>query len=66
MASANYRNGMGQARRIDYLFHMGKRPHLPQECFRQTLFGESTALTAQSGSDHYGVHNTYILDPSQC
>ena len=61
-----YRNGMGQARRIDYLFLMGKRPNIPKECLRQALFGEPTALSVQPGSDHYGVLNTYIFDPSQC
>ncbi len=61
-----YRNGMGQARRIDYLFHMGKRPHLPNECLRQTLLGEPAALSAPSGSDHFGVLNTYMLDPLRC
>jgi endonuclease/exonuclease/phosphatase family metal-dependent hydrolase len=61
-----YRKGMGQARRIDYLFHMGKPPNLPQECLRQELLGTPTAVLAQPGSDHYGVMNTYVLDSSQC
>lgn len=60
-----YQDGMGQARRIDYLFHMGKGPHLPNECLRQTLLGESAALSTPSGSGHFGVLNRYILDPSQ-
>ncbi len=34
-------------------------------CLRQTLPGESTALSVQSGSDRYGVLNTYIFDPFQ-
>ncbi|MGD9727722.1 MAG: endonuclease/exonuclease/phosphatase family protein [Nitrospiraceae bacterium] len=61
----DFRSGMGQARRIDYLFHMGQLPK-PKACLRQALFGEPTALSAQPGSDHYGVLNTYVLDPSQC
>lgn len=61
----DYRNGMGQARRIDYLFHMGGIPQ-PKACLRQALFGEPTALSAQPGSDHYGVLNTYVFDPLQC
>lgn len=60
-----YRNGMGQARRIDYLFHMGKPPKL-KACLGQALFGEPTAFFGQPGSDHYGVLNTYDLDPAQC
>jgi endonuclease/exonuclease/phosphatase family metal-dependent hydrolase len=61
-----YRNGMGQARRIDYLFHMGKPANKLKECLRQELFGTHPAVSGQPGSDHYGVMNTYILDPSQC
>jgi len=61
----DYRNGMGQARRIDYLFHMGGIPQ-PKACVRQWLFGEPTAFSSQPGSDHYGVLNTYVFDPSQC
>ena len=61
----DYRNGMGQARRIDYLFHMGGISQ-PKACVRQGLFGEPTALSGQPGSDHYGVLNTYVFDPSQC
>lgn len=61
-----YRKAMGQARRIDYLFHMGTPPNTPQGCLRQQLFGTPTAVLAQPGSDHYGVMNTYIHDPSQC
>lgn len=61
-----YRRGMGQARRIDYLFHMGKPPNIPQECLRQELLGTPAAVVAQPASDHYGVINTYILDPTQC
>jgi len=62
----DYRNGMGQPRRIDFQFHMGKPPNKPHGCLRQALFGEATALSAQPGSDHYGVLNTYIINPSQC
>ena len=61
-----YRKGMGQARRIDFLFHMGKPANKPKECLRQELFGEPTAVSVQTGSDHYGVLNTYTLDPSHC
>ncbi|MFY4730293.1 endonuclease/exonuclease/phosphatase family protein [Nitrospira sp. BLG_2] len=61
-----YRRGMGQARRIDYLFHMGKPPNIPQECLRQELLGTPAAVVAKPASDHYGVMNTYILDPTQC
>ena len=57
---------MGQTRRIDYLFHMGKPPNQPQGCLRQTLFGEPTAVSVQPGSDHYGILNTYMFDASQC
>lgn len=36
---------MGQVRRIDYLFHMGKPPDIPNECLRQARFGEATAVS---------------------
>ncbi|WP_447987296.1 hypothetical protein [Nitrospira sp. Nam74] len=58
----NYRKGLGQGRRIDYLFHMGKAPNSPYGCLRQELFGTPTAILAHPGSDHYGVLNTYILN----
>jgi endonuclease/exonuclease/phosphatase family metal-dependent hydrolase len=61
-----YREVMGQGRRIDYLFHMGKLPNNPQGCLRQELFGTPTTVVAQPGSDHYGVLNTYIADSSEC
>ncbi len=61
-----YRKGVGQGRRIDYLFHISKPPNIPQECLRQELLGTSAAVVAQPSSDHYGVMNTYILDPIQC
>lgn len=61
-----YRKGMGQARRIDFLFHMGKPSNKPKGCLRQALFGEPTAVSVQPGSDHYGVLNTYIVAPAHC
>ncbi len=61
-----YREVMGQGRRIDYLFHMGRPPNNPRRCLRQELFGTPTTVVAQPGSDHYGVLNTYIADPSEC
>ena len=61
-----YRKGTGQARRIDFLFLMNKSSNKPKGCLRQVLFGEPTAVSVQPGSDHYGVLNTYIADPSQC
>ena len=57
---------MGQARRIDFLFLMPNSSNKPKGCVRQELFGEPAAVSAQSGSDHYGVLVTYIADLSQC
>ena len=58
----DYRNGMGQARRIDYLFHMGKPPKLKAFYAQGTVWRTDSALS-QPGSDHYGVLNTYDLRP---
>jgi endonuclease/exonuclease/phosphatase family metal-dependent hydrolase len=61
-----YRKGMGQARRIDFLFHMGDRYSHVQGCVRQALYGEPVPGLGIPGSDHYGVLNTYILGSSDC
>lgn len=62
-----YRKGMGQARRIDYIFVMSVPSHALKGCLRQELLGESTAGSTQlPASDHYGVVNTYIAHPSEC
>jgi endonuclease/exonuclease/phosphatase family metal-dependent hydrolase len=61
-----YRKGISEARRIDFLFLMKKPSDRPEGCFRQELFGQPSTISAQPGSDHYGVLDTYIADPSQC
>jgi len=66
-----YRKGVGQARRVDFLFLMKQESDGPQAggvkgCLRQELFGEPATISGQPGSDHYGVLDTYIADASQC
>jgi endonuclease/exonuclease/phosphatase family metal-dependent hydrolase len=60
-----YQKGISQARRVDFLFLM-KNPSAPKGCFREELFGRPAEVSAQPGSDHYGVLVTYIANASQC
>ena len=61
-----YLKGISQARRVDFLFLMRKPSEGPPGCFRQDLFGESEAVSAAPGSDHYGVLVTYVAGASAC
>ena len=61
-----YEKGITQARRVDFLFLMRESSESSTGCFRQELFGESEAVSAAPGSDHYGVLVTYVADASQC
>lgn len=61
-----YQKGVSQARRVDFLFLMRKPSDGPKGCLRQELFGQPGTVSAQPGSDHFGVLDTYIADPSQC
>jgi endonuclease/exonuclease/phosphatase family metal-dependent hydrolase len=61
-----YGEGIGQARRIDFLFVMRTLKQASKGCLKQELFGAPTAVDSRPGSDHYGVLGTYIADPSQC
>jgi len=61
-----YQKGITQARRVDFLFLMRTPSDNATGCFRQELFGESEAVSAAPGSDHYGVLVTYLADASRC
>jgi endonuclease/exonuclease/phosphatase family metal-dependent hydrolase len=61
-----YEKGISQARRVDFLFLMTNPSDPPKGCFRQELFGLGDVVSAEPGSDHYGVLVTYIVDSSQC
>jgi endonuclease/exonuclease/phosphatase family metal-dependent hydrolase len=61
-----YRNGVREARRIDFLFLMRYTGERLSGCLRQELFGVPASVSLEPGSDHYGVLNTYIADPAQC
>jgi hypothetical protein len=63
---AEYRKGVSQARRIDFLFTMPGQSRKGSACVRQELFGTPTAGSLETGSDHYGVLNTYTFDPAGC
>jgi len=53
---ANYRRVVSLARRIDFLFSMS---FMSEACLKQDLFGEGMSSGQLTGSDHYGVINTY-------
>lgn len=53
---ADYRRAISQARRIDFLFSMS---FMSKACFKQALFGQTISKDRLTGSDHYGVLNTY-------
>jgi endonuclease/exonuclease/phosphatase family metal-dependent hydrolase len=61
-----YQRGVNQARRVDFLFLMKKPSESPQGCLRQELFGQPGTVSAQPGSDHFGVIDTYIVDSAEC
>ena len=61
-----YREGISEARRIDFLFSMPGTLSRKDYCLRQELFGKPHVVSLRAGSDHYGVLNTYVLDPAQC
>ena len=52
----DYRQAIGRARRIDFLFSMS---FMSEACLKQALFGEAMSSGQLTGSDHYGVINTY-------
>jgi len=62
----SYRKGLRQARRIDFLFIMTKPSATLKGCLKQELFGQPNAVPIRAGSDHYGVLDTFVLDPAQC
>jgi endonuclease/exonuclease/phosphatase family metal-dependent hydrolase len=62
-----YQKGISQARRVDFLFLMKTPSESPKGCLRQELFGHHPeAVSAQPGSDHFGVLDTYLADETQC
>ncbi len=63
---ARYRQGIGEARRIDFLFAMRWNTAHPKGCLSQELFGQPDAVHVDAGSDHYGVLDTYTTDGSRC
>lgn len=52
----DYHRAISQARRIDFLFSMS---FMSKACFKQALFGQTVSSGRLTGSDHYGVINTY-------
>ena len=63
---AEYRKGISQARRIDFLFTMPGPSWKRKACMKQELFGTPDAVSVRTGSDHYGVLNTYRFDRTEC
>lgn len=61
-----YRRGVSQARRVDFLFLMKKPSDSSTGCLRQELFGQPRTDSAQPGSDHFGVLDTYVADQTEC
>jgi len=66
MIVTEYRKGISQARRIDFLFTMSGTTQPLTACVTQELFGTPTAVSVETGSDHYGVLNTYRFDRTRC
>lgn len=60
---ARYRHAIRMARRIDFLFSMSFMSHA---CLKQELFGKPRTMGGQTGSDHYGVLNTYSYRRMPC
>jgi endonuclease/exonuclease/phosphatase family metal-dependent hydrolase len=63
---AEYRDGIGQARRIDFLFTMPGPSWKRNVCVTQEIFGKSDPASDRTGSDHYGVFSTYFFDRAEC
>jgi endonuclease/exonuclease/phosphatase family metal-dependent hydrolase len=64
---AAYREGIGEARRIDFIFATRWGAVHPRGgCLRQELFGQPDAVNLGVGSDHYGVLDTYRTDSTNC
>jgi endonuclease/exonuclease/phosphatase family metal-dependent hydrolase len=63
---AEYRKGISQARRIDFLFTMPGLSWKRKACVKQELFGKPDGTSDRTGSDHYGVLNTYDFDGNEC
>jgi hypothetical protein len=51
---------------VDFLFIMREPSARAKGCLRQEVFGKPAAFSAQPGSDHFGVLDTYIADASEC
>lgn len=66
MIITEYREGISQARRIDFLFTMPRKSQPLNSCITQELFGTPAAVSVETGSDHYGVLNTYLFDRTRC
>ena len=62
-AVKRYRHAIGMARRIDFLLSM---TFMSNACLTQELFGKPAMMGHPTGSDHYGVLNTYIYQRKNC
>ena len=62
-AVKRYRQGIGMARRIDFLFSMA---FMSNTCLMQELFGKPAMMGGPTSSDHYGVLNTYTYQRKTC
>jgi endonuclease/exonuclease/phosphatase family metal-dependent hydrolase len=62
-AVKRYRDSIGMARRIDFLFSMA---FMSSACLTQELFGKPAMMGDPTGSDHYGVLNTYTYQRKDC
>jgi endonuclease/exonuclease/phosphatase family metal-dependent hydrolase len=62
-AVKRYRHAIGMARRIDFLFSTA---FMSNACLTQELFGKPAMMGDPTGSDHYGVLNTYTYQRKDC
>ena len=64
----DYRANIHRPRKVDFVFILPIDSHIvPKKlCVKQEAFGLETDSSGLSGSDHYGILNTYTLSGSRC
>ena len=65
---SDYRANIHRPRKVDFVFILPIHSHIvsKKRCVKQEAFGLKTDSSGLSGSDHYGILNTYSFSGSQC